>query len=233
MNSARELSIMVLDNSPESGRILSMRMSRFSGYNSGASTTGQRSWGKSGTQHKNEIKCLHLYKRHHVHYFYSDWQSNACLIVNIYMLQNLPQMVKTSLYWSPIPRQSVLRKASICSCPTPLAPFWPNSRWESSRCKTSMAMSWKPPSWLPPRSASTYDRRRSGSFCLINCAAEKRENQVRARNVRQKYCQFDFVQFYFHNMQCFWLVERKLDITVWGFIYSWSSFMATSQSMFT
>lgn len=47
MNSARELSILVLANSPESGRILSMRMSRFSGYSSGASTTGQRSWGKS------------------------------------------------------------------------------------------------------------------------------------------------------------------------------------------
>lgn len=47
MKSARELSIMVFANSPESGRILSMRMSRFSGYSSGASTTGQRSWGKS------------------------------------------------------------------------------------------------------------------------------------------------------------------------------------------
>lgn len=40
---------MVLANSPESGKILSMRMSRFSGYRSGASTTGQRSWGKSET----------------------------------------------------------------------------------------------------------------------------------------------------------------------------------------
>lgn len=76
------------------------------------------------------------------------------------------------LHRAAIPRQSVLRKASICSCPTPLAPFCPNSRWESSRCKTSIAMSWKPPSWFPPRSASTYDRRRSGSFCLMNCAAE-------------------------------------------------------------
>lgn len=50
MNSARELSMMVFANSPESGRILSMGMSRFSGYSSGASTTGQRSWGKSETQ---------------------------------------------------------------------------------------------------------------------------------------------------------------------------------------
>jgi len=47
MKSARELSIMVLAIPPESGRILSIRMSRFSGYRSGASTTGQRSWGKS------------------------------------------------------------------------------------------------------------------------------------------------------------------------------------------
>lgn len=83
---------------------------------------------------------------------------------------------------SHIPRHSVLRKASICSCPTPLAPFWPNRRWERSRCKTSMAMSWKPPSWLPPRSASTYDRRRSGSFCLMNCAAEKSKNKTIHKN---------------------------------------------------
>lgn len=47
MKSAKELSIMVLATPPESGRILSIRMSRFSGYKSGASTTGQRSWGKS------------------------------------------------------------------------------------------------------------------------------------------------------------------------------------------
>lgn len=38
---------MVLATPPESGKILSIRMSRFSGYKSGASTTGQRSWGKS------------------------------------------------------------------------------------------------------------------------------------------------------------------------------------------
>lgn len=91
---------------------------------------------------------------------------------------------KTTVF-HPIPRQSVLRKASICSCPTPLAPFWPNSRWESSRCKTSMAISWKPPSWFPPRSASTYDRRRSGSFCFTNCAAgEKKKKQKQNTQVR-------------------------------------------------
>lgn len=146
---------MVLANSPESGRILSIRMSRFSGYNSGASTTGQRSWGKSETTHKNILV----------------WHSNIeNTFIDIICIQ-------TNFSWFSIPRQSVLRKASICSCPTPLAPFWPNSRWESSRCKTSMAMSWKPPSWFPPRSASTYDRRRSGSFCLMNCAAEKHKNK--------------------------------------------------------
>lgn len=102
-----------------------------------------------------------------MYHFYS-----VCSTTGNYKLQDLTQ-VAPNLCLSPIPRQSVLRKASICSCPTPLAPFWPNSRWESSRCKTSMAMSWKPPSWFPPRSASTYDRRRSGSFCLMNCAAKK------------------------------------------------------------
>lgn len=62
INSARELSIMVLANSPESGKILSMRMSRFSGYRSGASTTGQRSWGKSETAN---IKQIHVcFTRH-------------------------------------------------------------------------------------------------------------------------------------------------------------------------
>lgn len=63
MNSARELSMMVFANSPESGRILSMGMSRFSGYSSGASTTGQRSWGKSETGSTNgklleDPKCV-------------------------------------------------------------------------------------------------------------------------------------------------------------------------------
>lgn len=60
MNSARELSMMVFANSPESGRILSMGMSRFSGYSSGASTTGQRSWGKSETNGKllEDWKCF-------------------------------------------------------------------------------------------------------------------------------------------------------------------------------
>lgn len=163
---------MVLANSPESGRILSMRMSRFSGYNSGASTTGQRSWGKSEKQpqlkkHWKTIKGKEMY------HFYS-----VCSTTGNYKLQDLTQ-VTPNLCLSPIPRQSVLRKASICSCPTPLAPFWPNSRWESSRCKTSMAMSWKPPSWFPPRSASTYDRRRSGSFCLMNCAAKKQSKTTR------------------------------------------------------
>lgn len=141
--------MMVFANSPESGRILSMGMSRFSGYSSGASTTGQRSWGKSETNGKP----------------LEDWKC-----VCFFLLFCTPETTKCS---PPIPRQSVLRKASICSCPTPLAPFWPNSRWESSRCKTSMAISWKPPSWFPPRSASTYDRRRSGSFCFTNCAAEE------------------------------------------------------------
>lgn len=162
MNSARELSILVLANSPESGRILSMRMSRFSGYSSGASTTGQRSWGKSDS---NTQKA---------------WQSQigkTKLAVSPYRvsLRAYLRFTISPPNWSSIPRQSVLRKASICSCPTPLAPFCPNSRWESSRCSTSMAMSWKPPSWFPPRSASTYDRRRSGSFCLMNWAAERQK----------------------------------------------------------
>lgn len=63
MNSARELSMMVFANSPESGRILSMGMSRFSGYSSGASTTGQRSWGKSETNGKplEDWKCVCLF----------------------------------------------------------------------------------------------------------------------------------------------------------------------------
>lgn len=41
-----------------------MRMSRFSGYSSGASTTGQRSWGKS-KKHKQEshIQNQELYHR--------------------------------------------------------------------------------------------------------------------------------------------------------------------------
>lgn len=167
MNSARELSIMVLANSPESGRILSMRMSRFSGYSSGASTTGQRSWGKSEIQHtikqmwhsNTEKQCMNRICTISI-------PSDKCIV-------NFRQEKKCVDHRFPIPRQSVLRKASICSWPTPLAPFWPNSRWESSNCKTSMAISWKPPSWFPPRSASTYDRRRSGSFCLMNCAAEK------------------------------------------------------------
>lgn len=166
MNSARELSILVLANSPESGRILSMRMSRFSGYSSGASTTGQRSWGKSDS---NTQKA---------------WQSQigkTKLAVSPYRVSlraYLRFTISPPPNWSSIPRQSVLRKASICSCPTPLAPFCPNSRWESSRCSTSMAMSWKPPSWFPPRSASTYDRRRSGSFCLMNWAAERKKNSL-------------------------------------------------------
>lgn len=46
---------MVLASSPESGRILSMGMSRFSGYSSGASTTGQRSWGKSAQQQTHNM----------------------------------------------------------------------------------------------------------------------------------------------------------------------------------
>lgn len=50
---------MVLANSPESGRILSMRMSRFSGYSSGASTTGQRSCGKSKTRWKHGLSTAH------------------------------------------------------------------------------------------------------------------------------------------------------------------------------
>lgn len=151
---------MVLANSPESGRILSMRMSRFSGYSSGASTTGQRSWGKS----ENNRKTIN---NHHG----CRISSSVYSMTGIYK-QGCGANDGTKPL-CPVPRQSVLRKASICSCPTPLAPFWPNSRWESSRCKTSIAMSWKPPSWFPPRSASTYDRRRSGSFCLMNCAAEK------------------------------------------------------------
>lgn len=152
MKSARELSMVVLANSPESGKILSIGMSRFSGYKSGASTTGQRSWGKSEKQHHF---CLIL-------------QSDRCW--GVY-----------GLYWTFVPRQRVFRKASICSCPTPLAPFWPNSRWESSRCNTSIGISWKPPSWFPPRSASTYERRRSGSFCLMNCAAIAK-NQFKIQN---------------------------------------------------
>lgn len=50
---------MVLANSPESGRILSMRMSRFSGYSSGASTTGQRSCGKSKTRWEHGLSTAH------------------------------------------------------------------------------------------------------------------------------------------------------------------------------
>lgn len=107
------------------------------------------------------------------------WAFSVCLeIGNIswwrYLKHTCSKQAKQQKMFFTVPRQSVLRKASICSCPTPLAPFWPNSRWESSRCKTSMAISWKPPSWFPPRSASTYDRRRSGSFCFTNCAAEKK-----------------------------------------------------------
>jgi len=49
---------MVLATPPESGRILSIRMSRFSGYKSGASTTGQRSWGKSEKRKKILITAI-------------------------------------------------------------------------------------------------------------------------------------------------------------------------------
>lgn len=158
-----------------------MRMSRFSGYSSGASTTGQRSWGKSEKPQLNKHviqQNWRIVKGQDMYHFYS-----VCSTIGIYMLWHMTPTVAPNLCLSPIPRQSVLRKASICSCPTPLAPFWPNSRWESSRCKTSMAMSWKPPSWFPPRSASTYDRRRSGSFCLMNCAAEKQLKKKKSRLV--------------------------------------------------
>lgn len=53
---------MVLASSPESGRILSMGMSRFSGYSSGASTTGQRSWGKSAKQQTPKAVISRIFK---------------------------------------------------------------------------------------------------------------------------------------------------------------------------